>query len=213
MAIAAETPRPRIRDFEDPSYNPFTAMKELGGEGGIKDFYPELKRLRDLSPVYDGDLAVHFGLHPDLTLMGLRHVAILGHAEVRDVLQSPDRFSNCVYERNLGVYFGRSVTVMDNPDHRRYRALFQKAFMPKPIAAWSESILPRVIDALIADFEGDGRAELVSQFTLNFPFHFIHELLRLPQEDRDIFHKLAFGQILISFDHDHGMEAVVKLKD
>lgn len=210
MASVAE--RPRIRDFDDPGYNPFTAMKLLGGERAVGDFYPELRRLRLISPVFEGDLKAHFGLHPDLTMAGLRQVAILGHAEARQVLMSPDRFSNRVYERNLGVYFGKSVTVMDDPDHRRYRALFQKAFLPKSISQWGDEIIPRVINRLIDDFAGQGRAELIGAFTLQFPFHFIHELLRLPIEDREIFHKLAFGQIAISFDPDHGMDAIGKLK-
>lgn len=48
---------------------------------------------------------------------------------------------------------------------------------------------------------------------LHFPFHFIHELMGLPMADREIFHRLAFGQIAISFDREHGMEAVEKLKE
>ena len=57
---------PRIEDFKDASFNPFTATKELGGEGRIKDFFPELKRLRDLNPVSDGELKQHFGLGPHI---------------------------------------------------------------------------------------------------------------------------------------------------
>src|SRR6202044_2288643 len=69
------------------------------------------------------------------------------------------------------------------------------------------------INRLIDGFEHRGRAELVNEFTLHFPFRFIHELMALPAADRDAFHRLAFGQILIMFDHEHGMEAVDKLRD
>ena len=203
---------PRIRDFEDPTYNPFTALKDLGGEDRVEDFYPELRRLRDSSPVFEGDLRKHFGLYPDLTMAHLRHVAILSHEAVRSVLLDTRRFSNAVYAHNLGVFFGQSVTVMDNPDHARYRGLFQKAFMPKMVATWGEVMIPRMINKLIEGFESGGRAELVNQFTLHFPFHFIHELMALPEEDRDVFHKLAFGQIAIIFDQAHGMDAVDKLR-
>ncbi|WP_294197145.1 cytochrome P450 [uncultured Sphingomonas sp.] len=202
----------RIQDFNDPHYNPFTAMKDAG-EGSIGNFYPELKRLRDQSPVFDGDLRKHFGLHGDITMSHLRHVAVLGYKEIKDVLLSTKIYSNAVYQHNLGVFFGESVTVMDNPDHAKFRHLFQKAFMPKMINGWGEEIIPRMINDLIDGFEGRGRAELISEFTLHFPFHFIHELMGLPIEDREIFHKLAFGQIAITFDTEHGMDATTKLKD
>lgn len=202
----------RIQDFDDPHYNPFTAMKDAG-EGQIKDFYPELKRLRQQSPVFDGDIRAHFGLRGDLTMAHLRHVAVLGYKEVKSVLLDTKRFSNAVYSNNMGVFFGESVTVMDNPDHARYRQLFQKAFMPKMISTWGEELIPRMINDLIDGFESRGHAELISEFTLHFPFHFIHELMALPIEDRDVFHKLAFGQIGITFDTEHGMDAVTKLKN
>ena len=37
--------------------------------------------------------------------------------------------------------------------------------------------------------------------------------MNLPDEHRDVFHKLAFGQLMITFDELHGMEAVNKIKD
>lgn len=203
---------PRIRDFEDTTFNPFTAMKVVGGEQNVKDFYPELKRLRDLNPVFDGDLRAHFGLPVAPSKAHMRHVAILGYNEARDVLRTPTLYSNKVYENNLGVYFGRSVTVMDPPEHTHNRQLFQLAFAPGRIQAYGEEIIPRLINNLIDKFEARGRAELVSEFTLHFPFHFIHELMALPMEDRAIFHKLAFGQITIDVDRKNGMDAVNKLK-
>jgi cytochrome P450 len=204
---------PRIKDFDDATFNPFTALKEIGGEERVRDFYPELKRLRDLGPVYDGEIRAHLGLKGDLTLRHLRHVAVLGYKEAKGVLSNPVLYSNAVYSNNIGVFFGDSVTVMDNPEHGKYRRLFQKAFMPKSIAAWGEEIIPRMINRLIDDFESRGKAELVSEFTLHFPFHFIHELMGLPLEDRTTFHKLAFGQILINIDTEHGMDATRKLKE
>ena len=206
-------PIARIEDFADPTYNPFTAMKDLGGEGAVKDFYPELAVLREESPVFRGSLRQHFGLYPDLTTLDLPQYTLLGFDVVRAATANGPDWSNGVYAHNLGVFFGRSITVMDDPEHRRYRALFQKAFSPRMIAGWGEEIIPRMIGRLIDAFEGDGRAELITRFALHFPFHFIHEIMALPIEDRDIFHKLAFGQIVIGFDPEHGMEAVGKLKD
>lgn len=204
---------PKIEDFRDPGYNPFTAMKEIGGEGRVKDFFPELRRLRERSAVFDGDLREHFGVAADVTMHGVRQIAVLSYREAKQVLTDLGTFSNAAYMHNLGVYFGRSITTMDNPEHARFRRLFQQAFGPASIAVWGEEIIPRMIDRLIDRFEARGHAELVREFTLNFPFHFIHELMALPREDRDIFHRLAFGQILITIDPEHGMEAVEKIRD
>jgi cytochrome P450 len=203
----------QILDFDDPAYDPFAALSDSGGEGALKDIYPDLRRLRQTNPVYDGDIRRHFGLPCDITLENVRHVGILGHKEVTRALQDTAAFSNEIYRHNLGVAFGRSVTTMDPPEHGRYRRLFQRAFSPASIASWGGEIIPRIIGGLIDGFEGRGEAELVSEFTLHFPFHFIHELMALPLEDRATFHRLAFAQIAITFDTLHGREAIGKLKD
>lgn len=207
------TQLPNIRDFDDASYDPFTAMKVSAGEAELRDIYPELRRLRQLNPVFDGDLRSHFGLPPDITLREVRDVALLGHKEVVRALTDTATFSNVIYNHNLGVSFGRSITTMDNPEHGRFRRLFQTAFSPRMVSAWGEEIIPRLINQLIDGFEQRGHAELVSEFTLHFPFHFIHELMALPMADRQIFHRLAFAQIAITFDQQHGMDAVEKLKE
>ena len=203
---------PRIRDFADPGYNPFTAAKLDGGEGAVKDVHPEFHRLRARNPVFDGDLRQHFGLAPDLTTRHLRQVAVLGYHAAKDLLIDTANWSNAVYVNNIGAFFGASISIMDNPDHAHFRRMFQQAFGPTMVKRWSDEIIPRVINDLIDAFEDDGEAELVTQFSLNFPFHFIHELLGLPLADRTIFHKLAFGQLLVTFDRAHGQEAIANLQ-
>ena len=195
---------PKIQDFEDAGFNPFTAHKEGGGEANVKNWYPELHRLRDVNPVFDGDIKTHFRTEADITLKGVRHVAILGAREARVVLTETETYSNKIYIPNLGQYFGRSITTMDNPEHARYRRFFQQLFSPKMVAQWGEKIIPGVIERLIERFAAKGRADLVSELTLLFPFYFIHELLALPAEDRDIFHRLAIGQVALTFDEKHG---------
>src|SRR4051812_15247272 len=156
---------PVIEDYADVSFNPFTAAKELGGEGQVKDFHPELARLRSINPVFDGELKVHFGLAPDLTLNHMRHVALLAYPDVRRALTDTETFSTAAYHTSLGVYFGRSVTTMDDPEHAHYRRLFQQAFGPRMIARWGEEIIPRMINRLIDGFESRGEADLVGEFT------------------------------------------------
>ena len=205
---------PTIEDYEETGFNPFTAAKELGGERKLTDPFTELHRLRAIAPVYIGDLKERFGLAGDLTMAGQRQVWLLSFDEARRVLQDPQTFSNSAYMSSVGIYFGpRSITIMDDPEHAKVRKLLQPVFGPKAIARWSGEMIPRTIHALIDGFVDRGRADLVDVFTLRFPFHFIHELMNLPVEHRDTFHKLAFGQLMITFDETHGMEAVGKIAD
>jgi cytochrome P450 len=69
-----------------------------------------------------------------------------------------------------------------------------------------------VINRIIDEIAGDGKAELVSQFMRKFPFHLIYELIGLPAEDREIFHRLAVGQTAVIYDPVHGQDAISKLK-
>src|ERR1700749_4147191 len=153
---------PRIRDFDDPDYNPFTAAKLLGGEGQVRDVHPEFHRLRALNPVFDGDLRTHFGIAPDLTTEHLRQVALLGYPEAMDLLTDTANWSNAVYINNIGAFFGRSISIMDNPEHAHFRRMFQQAFGPSQVKRWGEEIIPRVINDLIDQFEERGEAELVT---------------------------------------------------
>jgi cytochrome P450 len=107
--------------------------------------------------------------------------------------------------------FGATITAMDGDEHRRYRALFQKAFAPTMLDEWKSVTVPRIVNTLIDKFESRGRADLVSEFALHFPFQFITELLALPVEDRPIFHKLAFAQTTVRYDPAHAGEAGEKL--
>ncbi|HTZ71786.1 MAG TPA: cytochrome P450 [Acetobacteraceae bacterium] len=201
-----------IEDFADATYDPFTAAADSGGESGLGDIYPELARLRRQAPVQVLDIRTHFGLHPDITTTDMRKVAVLGYEAASQVLLDPATYSNAVYNHNLGVSFGRSITTMDPPEHPAFRRAFQAGFMKPMLANWSETIVPRMINRLIDGFAQNGHTELVGAFTLHFPFHFIHELMQLPLEDRLIFQRLAFAQINVWFDREHAYEAIEKLK-
>jgi cytochrome P450 len=202
----------RIQDYSDKSYDPYTAALTIGGEGKVENLFPELARMRRQAPIWPVDIREHFGVVPDVTAAGIQNFTALGYKEVAAILNDPVNFSNKAYASNLGVYFGPSVTVMDPPEHTRYRRIFQKAFLPPAVARWGDTIVPKLLDRRISKFAQRGKADLISEFALLFPFEFIMELMALPEEDREIFQKLAFGQLFITFDPVHGMEAVENLK-
>jgi len=195
----------QIEDFTD-DFNPFTAMLELGGDGHIIDPFPEFARLRRIAPVHEVDLHRHFGVHPDTTAEGLRHFLVLGFDAATELLMDPALFSNRLYARNVGITFGASITVMDPPEHSRYRRLFQAAFTPRMLTQL-RPMFQAVVDRLIDGFAARGCAELVSEFALHFPFQFIMDLMDMDVAQRPIFHKLAMAQTCVTFDAEHATQA------
>jgi cytochrome P450 len=200
---------PRIRDFDDPSYDPFLADEAMFGD--TADPYPKLAELRSKGAVHEGDYRVLMGCYPDVTLGHLKHYTVVGYDEVAQVLNDPATYSNAGYKLNLGITFGQSISTMDAPDHPRYRKIFQKAFLPNIVSKWGETLVDPVVAGLIGQFAGRGRADLVQEFTLYYPFQIIYRQIGLPQEDIATFHKLAIAQTVVSFDPPHGTEASAKL--
>jgi cytochrome P450 len=200
---------PRIEDFTD-DFDPFSALLTIGGEGHITEPLQELARLRRQSPVVEGDLHQHFGAPRQLTLGDVgKAFMVLSYKHCNELLLNPE-YSNRVYELNVGITFGKSITTMDAPHHLKYRRLFQAAFTPKMLNALRPRF-ERVIERLIGGLASRGRADLVGDLARHFPFQFICDLMDLPPEDRPIFHKLAAAQTCVMFDRAHGIEASQKL--
>ncbi len=200
-----------IRDFDDPDFNPFSISEKLARQGAVTTIFPELRRLRHLSPIHELDPRLHFDTAPDGTLEGRRKWTAFGHPLVTRMLTQTAEFSNHNYQWNMGLMFGQSITTMDAPDHRSYRALFQQAFAPNMLGEWREQLVPRIVNGLIDRFADRGHAELIQEFALHFPFQFVMELLELPEESRQVFHKLAFCQTAVRYDREHAVEAGGKL--
>ena len=200
---------PRIRDFDDPAFDPFIADAAMFGD--IADPYPAIAQLRRQAAVIKGGYRELLVQPADLTTGHLQHYCVLGYDEVAQVLNDPARFSNQGYAFNLGITFGRSISTMDAPEHPRYRRIFQKAFLPNIVSQWGDSLVDPVIAQLMDQFSARGGADLVQEFTLHYPFHIIYRQLGLPPADVKTFHKLAIAQTVVSFDHAHGTEASQKL--
>ena len=200
---------PRIQDFDDSAFDPFIADAAMFGD--IADPYRAIAELRKQGPVIKGAYREMLGQPADLTSSHLPHYSIFGYDEVAQVLNDPVHFSNKGYAFNLGITFGRSVSTMDAPEHARFRRIFQKAFLPNIVSKWGDTLVDPVVAELMDRFVPRGRADLVQEFTLHYPFHVIYRQLGLPPEDVKTFHKLAIAQTVVSFDHAHGTEASQKL--
>jgi cytochrome P450 len=152
------------------------------------------------------------GLHPDPTYMGRRVFVIFGYDEIRASLADTNHISQEHHRDGLAQTFGSdSLTVLDAPDHSRYRRIFQKAFLPHVVGNWSKEYVEPVIDELIDKFADRGRCELMSEFVRPYPFEIVYRQLHLPSEERPVFYKLATSLTLYSVDFEHAREAHDKL--
>lgn len=182
----------RIQEYDDPSYDPFSADDINFGD--MLDPYPQIAQWRAQAPVLEGDYRPKMGLQ-SATYPDRKMFTIVGSDEILTVLTDTDRFSNHGYRFNIGETFGQgSISVMDNPEHGRWRKIFQKIFLPQYVKLWGETIVDPVVHNLMDKFVGMGRADLVEQFTLLYPFEVIYRQLDLPASDVRTFQRLAIGQ-------------------
>jgi cytochrome P450 len=153
----------------------------------LNDPYHVLKRLRDAEPIHrDNALSRWF---------------VTGFDNVREVLRNKD-LSNDINRAFSDSYSGRiasnakesgmsitinSILFMDDPDHRRLRALVGKAFTAKAV----EELRPRIREnvAELLDTITDARFDVVASFAAPLPVVVISEMLGIEREHRTTFKK------------------------
>jgi cytochrome P450 len=93
----------------------------------------------------EGDLHELLGLPPrqDVTISGAVFVA-LGFDAVEAGFRRSTDFVSAIPGSQAGLaHLGANILVMDEPEHRRYRALAQPAFAVKTMENWEHRWLPR----------------------------------------------------------------------
>lgn len=181
-----------IQDFDDITYNPFDS-DEINF-GATLDPYPQIAEWRATAPVIEGDYRSKMGLtsalYPDRKVF-----TVVGTKEILETLTDMDRFSNEGYKFNIGRTFGEgSISTMDNPEHGRWRKIFQKIFLPQNVKPWGEEIVDPIVKGLMDKFIPRGEADLIEEFTILYPFAIIYKQLDLPVDDIRTFQRLAIGQ-------------------
>jgi cytochrome P450 len=192
----------RLQDFDDRSYDPFDSDEVNFGDQ--IDPYGPIAHWRKEAPVLEGGYRPRMGLeaalYPDRKIF-----TVVGTDEILAALTDTDRFSNANYKFNLGVTFGHgSISTMDNPEHGRWRRIFQKIFLPQNVRKWGEAIVDPVVNRLMAAFLPRGHADLIEEFTIRYPFEVIYRQLDLPESEVRKFQRLAIGQT----DYVHGDKAI-----
>jgi len=175
--------------------------------GDVRDPYPDFVQKRRETPV---EVTMNVGFDGEESPV----CTIYTYDLVAQVLRDNVTFSSGAVRELMEVVMGPFVLVgMDEPEHKRHRALVSAAFRHKSLVEWETGVIAPIIEDLIDTFATRGRAELVREFTFQFPVQIIAELLGVPHEDHEKFHDMAIWVVNVAANPEKGIAASQALRE
>ena len=173
--------------------------------GDVRDPFPAFARAREETPV----LREPNPFDPD----GPPNFQVYRHADVTRLFKDNATFSSSNLRDTMGPAMGEHIILgMDEPEHRRHRALVSTAFRQRALARWEATLVREVVDGLIDRFADRGHADLVPELTFLFPSQVVAGVLGLPKEDFRQFQKWAVAIITLVTNWERGIQASEELK-
>jgi cytochrome P450 len=179
--------------------------------GFIRDPYPYFAQKRDRAGVFHGTV-IDYSKTPE-SLRPKNSFAALSFDAVNTAFRDGKVFSSTYYDNTIGLFIGPSILAMEGKTHREHRNLVSAAFKSKALARWEPEIVRPICEALIDEFIDAGHADLVRDFTFEFPTRVIAELLGLPADDLPTFRRRAVQLINYTIKYERAFEASAALKD
>jgi len=177
--------------------------------GDSRDPYPELAAARKANPVQRLDMSnmPHDEAKPVFF--------VYRYDDILEVLRDGETYSSGqIIELIMGDVMGRHIMLgMDDPEHRRYRALVSTAFGPKAIARWEAQLIDPIASDLIDRFDGRGHAELVREFTFPYPTQVIAGMLGLPRADYQRFQRWSIAILSVFTRREAAIAASEQVKE
>jgi cytochrome P450 len=185
----------------------FDTMAQFSAVAGdLRDPYPVLAEKRRHQPVEATTYASF--------IEGLEQTTYVVHRyeDVVAVLRDNVTYSSSAIRVLMAPVMGDYVLVgMDEPEHKRLRALVSVAFRQRSLAAW-EPYAQSVVDGYLDQVVERGSAELVRELTFPYPIQVIAKILGVPPEDTGRFHEWAWWIINVAADPDKGIAASEAMK-
>jgi cytochrome P450 len=158
-----------------------------------QDPYPILADLRERDPT-----------HRDTEL---HRVFLTRHDQVHDVLRSKTMWVDARKARDDSFHamFLRfreeqpSMLMMDDPDHRRLRALVSRPFMPKSVETWRPRVRA-VVDRILGAIDGTEPFDLIAEFAGPVPTVVIAEMLGIDAADYVNFKAWSDAGVQVAFN-------------
>lgn len=167
----ARLDRNRLRELFDLR----TSFNARNGGDFEEDPYPRWQELREQGPIHEGTVHELTGYLKPATFQGLPyperpHFSIFEYGAIDEMLRN-DIFvsSPTAVDATAEAAIASSMLSMDGPQHRRYRGLVQPSFVPAKAKWWIQNWIDATVQALIASFLDDGRAELNVDFCAAIP--------------------------------------------
>ncbi len=178
----------------------------------LRNPYPIFERRRqETSGVFRGSV-MDWTKAPDELRPDNLYAAVSFDA-VNRVFRDGKVFNSHIYDSTIGLFMGPTILAMEGKKHREHRNLVSAAFKSKSLLRWEPDVVRPVVNALIDEFIDAGEADLVREFTLEFPTRVIAKLLGLPEEDLPWFRKRAVELISYNVKYKRAFEASAALKD
>ncbi|MGV0739021.1 cytochrome P450 [Mycobacterium syngnathidarum] len=177
----------------------------------LRDPYPIFARHRSKHGVFRGSV-MDWSKTPESLLPEHQYAAVSFDA-VNTVFRDGKSFNSRIYDNTIGLFIGPSILAMEGKTHRDHRNLVSAAFKSRSLQRWEPEIVRPICEALVDEFIDTGTADLVRDFTFEFPTRVISKLLGLPEEDLPWFRQRAVELISYTVKYKRAFEASAALKD
>ena len=175
----------------------------------LRDPYPMLARRRAEGGVFRGSV-MDWSKTPD-SLKPENLYGAVSFDAVNRVFRDGKVFNSKIYDATIGLFIGPTILAMEGKPHWEHRNLVSAAFKSRSLARWEPEIVRPVVNGLIDEFIDNGHADLVRDFTFEFPTRVISKLLGLPEEDLAWFRKRAVELISYTVRYKRAFEASAEL--
>ncbi|MBP3081937.1 cytochrome [Mycolicibacterium fortuitum] len=177
----------------------------------LRDPYPIFARHRAEHGVFRGSV-MDWSKTPDSLLPEYQFAAVSFDA-VNTVFRDSKSFNSNIYDSTIGLFIGPTILAMEGKTHRDHRNLVSAAFKSRSLQRWEPEIVRPICEALVDGFIEAGSADLVRDYTFEFPTRVISRLLGLPEEDLPWFRQRAVELISYTVKYKRAFEASAALKD
>ena len=128
-------------------------------------------------------------------------------------LRDSETFSARGNARGIDIVIGRTILEMEGADHLRHRRILTPFFSPRALREDAEENIEATAHELIDRFVGDGRANLVPQFTFTYPLRVIAQIIGVPIDDFETFHHWAIALVSVADDPARAFAAARSIVD
>jgi cytochrome P450 len=176
----------------------------------LRDPYPMFAARRREAGVFFGSV-MDWSKYPEAMPDNL--YSAVSFDAVNRVFRDGKAFDSTIYDNTIGLFIGPTILAMEGKVHRDHRNLVSAAFKTRSLARWEPEIVRPVVNALIDEFVETGEADLIRDFTFEFPTRVISKLLGLPEEDLAWFRQRAVELISYHVKYKRAFEASAALKE